>query len=442
MKTIVVSSFHGLISRNILEAGVLQGLVEHTRVVLIVPEKKKQFFEQSFGGKNVVVEGITIPKKPLDYALHVISLSLVGVENHMVRGWKTEGKYVRYYTAQAIHHLFASVFLFHHLLRWCASWYLRTPVFDRIFDMYNPDLVVTTDSFDPADRAFLLEANRRGVRTLGMIRSWDNATTKGVMLVVPDRMLVTNSVLKEEMNTIHHIASESITIVGIPHYDRAIEPSSMSREALFAKIGLDPSKKMVFYSPGGKILYEHDKEVLALLKKHVDAGDFGEPVQFLVSIPPSDTVDTSVIDNDPNFRVYTFGTNITGRRKDSEMAPGENDLLNNFIYHCDVLITIVSTMAIDGTVFNKPVVVLGFDPAPNLPDKIEKMARYKHFEKFLATGHVTMSRSDEEFVRHMREFLRDRDHNHVHRDAIIERYAYKLGGSADRVVAAIMTALE
>ena len=59
MKTVFITSFHILISRNILAAGIPRLLVaEGFRVVVLVPEYKLTYFRERFAGPNVLIEGI------------------------------------------------------------------------------------------------------------------------------------------------------------------------------------------------------------------------------------------------------------------------------------------------------------------------------------------------------------------------------------------------
>lgn len=436
MKTIFLSSFHSLISRNILQTDVLPSLLKRgVRVVLLVPEKKKEYFRKAFGSEYVVVEGVAVPKKRFEGVFQFFSLSLVSVESLFVRDWKTNGKYFRYYGAHALYRMCAPFFIFHRFFRFIARLYFRTDAFASLFNAYKPDLIVATDSFGVEDRILLLEAQRNGVKTIGMIRSWDNATTRGVFLPDPDHILAPIDVIKEEMSEIHHISGDSISVVGIPHYDKVNVQRKISREEFLRKIGLDPRKKTILYSPGGKILYAHDDKVLAFFQNQLNADRFHQPVQFLISIQPGDTIDVSGIEKDARFAVYRFGTDVTGRRKENEMSQNENEYLNDFFVHCDVLVTLASTMAIDGTVFGKPVVVFGFDPEEGLSDKMEKFARYRHLKIFFETGLVTISHSRDEFIKQINAFLIDPDLNKDKREALIARYAYRLDGKSGERVA-------
>ena len=61
MKTIFLTSFHVLIGRNILATDALRLLTDREiRIILIVPDYKKDYFEKQFGHTGVVVEGVPV----------------------------------------------------------------------------------------------------------------------------------------------------------------------------------------------------------------------------------------------------------------------------------------------------------------------------------------------------------------------------------------------
>ena len=60
MKTIFVTVFHSFISKNILNTDVFKNILqtEDLRIVLLVPFNKKDFFENIYSEKNIIIEGI------------------------------------------------------------------------------------------------------------------------------------------------------------------------------------------------------------------------------------------------------------------------------------------------------------------------------------------------------------------------------------------------
>ena len=80
----------------------------------------------------------------------------------------------------------------------------------------------------------------------GRVASWDNLTGKGLIRVVPDRVLVWNNVQAEEAVAMHGIPRDRVVATGAPKFDEWFErrPSS-SREEL-ARVGLAPGPYVLY----------------------------------------------------------------------------------------------------------------------------------------------------------------------------------------------------
>jgi len=442
MKTIFISCYHPHISRNVLEAGVLERIIASgTRVVVIVPPSKKAYFTEVLSFENVIVEAVAVPEKTFEQIILLFAFGLFNIQNRVVRDWKKKNTAL-YIAAHVINNTLAYIPGTRRLLRAIASRYLVTTVLDTLFKTYTPDLVVTTDSFYREDRAISITAKKRGVKTVAMIRSWDNATTKGIFLCDPDFITVPTQVLKDELIAIHHVPDDRITVTGWPHYDSVQTAPHTAREPFCASLGLDPKLKTILFAPGGEILYKHDRQVLMLLKRLLDSGAFVTPVQFLVRFPPGDVLDVSVIEGDQRFIIDKPGTAITARRKENEISKSDNAHLEDSLFHSDLVLTLVSTMAIDGAVFDKPVVILGFDVPGATEQSVRTFSVRLHFRKILGSGLLSVPQNEADFLAQINAYLSNPALDREKRAELVSRYAFALDGkSAERVANAILTKL-
>ena len=87
------------------------------------------------------------------------------------------------------------------------------------FDYYKPSLVISTHPIANNETEFLQCAKKLGVNTIGMIKSWDNLTTKGYLPVVTNHFIVWNQVMQKEMMRMHNIPKSKVTITGVPQFD-------------------------------------------------------------------------------------------------------------------------------------------------------------------------------------------------------------------------------
>ena len=54
---------------------------------------------------------------------------------------------------------------------------------------------------------------------VGMVRSWDNCYSKGILKAIPDTVIVNNETIKRESFDIHGVDEDTICPVGVPQYD-------------------------------------------------------------------------------------------------------------------------------------------------------------------------------------------------------------------------------
>ncbi len=444
MKTIFITSYHGLIARNILETDILPILNAHNiKIVILVPPSKTDYFRDNFKDKSIEVIGIKPKENFLDGWLYFVSIALVSVENLFIWGLRRKRRYIKFYTAHLIYYLFSKIFIFKKVLRLIFRTFARKNTYIDLFNQYKPDLVFSTDIYDTNDRDLTEEAKRYGVLTIGMVRSWDNVTTKGVMLAIPDKIIVASNILRDELWEYNKIKKDKIFISGIPHYDACLNPREVSREKFFEEMKLDLGKKVIIFCPTGARQYQYDGETLKLFQDFKDRNLFSKRVQFLVRFPPSDTIKLNGFIRDPDFVFDEPGLNINGVKKESEFTREDAGHLNDSLYYSDIVITTGSTMMIDAAAFNRPSILLFFDAKKDNSDGIKKFSSYMHLKKFLRLGSCRIAKNSHELLEQINNYLDNPILDAEKRKKMLEEYCYKLDGkSSNRVSQFLLTNLD
>jgi len=242
-----------------------------------------------------------------------------------------------------------------------------------------------------------------------------------------------NTVLKDELWKYNKINPDKVFVSGIPHYDACIGPRETSREKFFQKMGLDPNKKLILFAPAGDILYKYDGEILKLFQELKNKNVFSQKVQFLVRFPPADTIDLNGFEKDEDFVFDEPGINISGVKKESELTRKAAEHLNDSLYYSDIVVAIVSTIAIDAAVFDKPTIILNIK-GHKFHD-IKKFLLYDHFKKFISFGLCTLAESESEFIFQVNAYLENLNLDKYKRKEIIRKYCYRLDGHSSKRVA-------
>lgn len=447
MKTIFITAYHGFISRNIFNTDVLMILNQQPdlRVVLFVPFDKKEFISKYYGGENITVEGVDfgaeVSLNKFWYRFGFVLENTRYVRDQR-RGYLWDNKnFINYVNFWWLSFWAFSLSRFSPIKRLYRTFdYLFSPknVFTKFFEKYNPSLVFATDVFGETDVFLIREARHRQVPVVGMVRSWDNTTTKGVLRILPEKIIVNSPIIKKELIGIHKYKSDDIFVAGLPQFDAWLSGPTETREQFFTKIGADINKRLILFAPAGSILSDTDWQLCEILKESLDNGTLPGNIQFLVRNHPQHPADLSKFSENPNFILETPGSGMKpGDYKSANLNPEENNHLRNSIYYSDVVMYVATSLGLDSSIFNKPQILISFDGWESKP-YIRSVRRY-NVEDCLANlakcGGTRVVGNKEELIKAINDYLKNPTLDQEGRNKAIEDHLYKIDGKAGERIA-------
>ena len=445
MKTVFITSFHTFVSRAILCTGILDKIAKNKQVkfVIFVPQYKKSYYQSNFGSKNVIIEGINInliTKSKLNrffLKLSVVANSSDNLKIRLKEGLLEDKNYFNYYIISLLRNILSRIKFFPNLIRFFDFHLCKKNNFDKYFKRYEPSLVFSTDLFMNEDVSIMRNAKKRKIKVIGMVRSWDNPTTRGICRIIPDGIVVHNENIKNEMVHLHGISPKDIFISGVPHFDNFFKFEPDSRINFFKKISADPSKRLIMFSPAGHKFSDSDWQIAHILKKAQDKNLIPKDVQFLIRFHPTNYVDKGKFPKDSNFILEIPGSDFNdGGYKNRELNCSDNDHLGNSIYFSDLVLNVLSSIGIEAAIFNKPQIMIGFDGF-NKKDYLKSVSRFHdddHMVKFIETKGVVVAKTIDNFLSQINNCLDNPDKNKDGRLRIVkEQCYYDDGGSSDRL---------
>ena len=440
MKTIFITSFHSSISRNILQTKVLTLLKERYRVVLLVPERKVDYFKKEFAGDQVVVEGVFMLLDSSDLAGRKWALVLLPTGPLFIKRrakYDEDKNFFKYLAKILPPFLFGRFRFIVEALRYFDYKRCASKRFEKLFDKYKPDLVFSTDIQNEIDVNLLQNAKKIGVRTVGMVRSWDNLTCKGLMRFVPDRLIVENEISKNEAIKYNWVPPSRIEITGIPRYDQYHAVNWISRDDFLGELDFDSNRKTVFYAPIGD-RYISDNQLDRLVIETL----LELPLNVLVRLPPNDIVNLEGLRNDglgilkidkPGIRSWLGGT------KSNELSLADDIRLRQTLSMADVVVAGPSTILVDGAFLGRPLVAVDFDEKERIyVDSVRRYYDYDHLRKAIESGGVAMARSRLQLLHHIDELLVEPELYREGRERIVKEQCFTRDAkSSERLTRAI-----
>jgi hypothetical protein len=439
MKTIFITSFHPLVSRNILLNDIfcenLMGWNNDLRVVIFCPDYKKKYFEETFKKDNVIIEGVNIKRNNFQD----VFFSYIGRSAIYTSTLSIHRKEIFFRNKSFFVFLFSFLITFFgkfniikKLIRLSDRITISTNEYKKYFKKYSPDLVFSTDLFNTIDVHFLAEAKRRKVFTIGMIRSWDNITGKGLFRIKPDKIIVSNSAIKSEVIKYEDEKDENnIFVAGLIGLDFYINNRSViyNREDFFRKVNLDPYRKTILFTPAGKRFFDADWYVLKVL---LELAERESPkIQILVRCPPNDSVYLGNIEHSNYFAIdrpgLQFSENVF---KDQELDLESMKWLVNVIYHTDMIVSYNSTLCIEMALFDKPIITIAFDELPNKQylKSSRRFLNFSHVREFHKTGCARIAYSPQDLKEHIDFYLSHPQSDSENRKKMLFKQCEKIDG--------------
>jgi len=410
MKSIFQTLQTGMVVRDLVRCGVLEYVLRNpeAHLVLLTPGVRDPAFVREVASDRVEV----VPYHP--YAPSTLVWRLI------TRRWR----YARSpRMADFMHRL--------------EERFIPTPdAYAELFDRFAPALVVSGDPLRPGDANLVATAHRRGVRSMGSVRSWDNILKH--LRTRPDFLTVWNGINTREAVSVDQFSPERVTEVGAPQLDVYFSTGRPRKSRL--ELGLDPNKKVLLLATSS-FTYDSDQTYLVdMLLEAVRNGDIRHPLQIVLRLHPDDRVGRylkyrfapEIILDIPETYLATLGWTMT-RADMSRMA--------DLVREADVMVNFATTVTLESAIVDTPTLLVAFSPIDP-----EEMQRYvvglhfqMHYKALVERDLVPVAWNRDQLVDWINRYLDHPELYRAQRQTIVREWVqFQDGRSAERLGAAIL----
>jgi hypothetical protein len=279
----------------------------------------------------------------------------------------------------------------------CEDLIPSDPTFDEFVREERPDVVVVTPlvTFESYQTDYVKAAHRLGIPVVFIPFSWDNLTNKGLMRILPDRVLVWNETQRQEAIELHGCPPDRIVVTGAARFDDFFDRQPSTTRAEFLQDNrLDPARPMVLYLGSSQLTGPNEMELVRRWVESLRAsGD--EVVRTCgILIRPHPALRNSWTSVD-----YSDLPNVALSLRASRSA--DHGLFDS-LYHAHAAVGLNTSAMLEAAIVGRPVhtlVVPGFD---------EGQTGTMHFH-YLVEAHgglATVARDFDEHHRQLSEVLR------------------------------------
>lgn len=434
-RRIFISADHGLAIVYFLQSDVVPALIEAgLEVVLLTDEALIDKISQRFGRPGLIVESLRFKEaqhyldtvKPaqqwwLDFLRRAGAsnkINLQAVDNHIsqVRAEARGRRKQLFPLMEAVVAVLRRSKLARKALV-ASQRRFNPPLYADLFEKYQPELVVASTPGWRLDRFLLREAAARGVPTATVIVGWDNSSSYSLPGADMDWASCWSDLQQEELVQGNDWDEEQVFIGGIPSYDGYVTKKwQMERREYFKLHGLDPGRRLIAYA-SSFISFSPDIQNIEALARLVEGDQLGQPCQLLVRLHPNHFMDVSrfaeerarvqaLVDANPHvFLVEPVALGgALGHYSGEDM-----DEKTSMMAHADVFVTVYSTMVVEASMHDTPVIGLCIDSPVGWPGKytlpLSQIGGWPTHSRFRESGAGRVALTEEELRQHLSDYL-------------------------------------
>jgi hypothetical protein len=246
---------------------------------------------------------------------------------------------------------------------------------DQFLIEQQPDVLLVTPLIELGSPQldYVRAARERGIRSALCVWSWDHLSSKALIRVLPDAVIVWNEIQKEEAARFHGIAPERVLVTGAQCFDRWFDRQpSRPREEFCRRAGLPDDRPFILYVCSA--LFRGSPSEAALVREWVRAiRSSPDPalrqMNLLVRPHPQRLEEWT---GGPPDAAVVWGSSPTDEQ-------GRADYFDS-LFHCAAVVGLNTSALVEAAIVDRPVFTI------LLPQFRENQEGTFHFHHLLTVG--------------------------------------------------------
>ena len=291
-----------------------------------------------------------------------------------------------------------------------------TNIYADLFDQHKPDLVIAGSPGFRQDRFLLREAARRGITTAATMISWDSSSSYGLPGASVNWITCWSEIQKNELIGGGDWRPERVNVGGMPPYDNYIRQAwVLPREEYFRLHSLDARRKLLSYA-SSFVSWSPNIQNIEALASLVVGDQLAAPAQLLVRLHPIHMSGHYVSEADRIREMAHQHPHIHVIEPPPLGALGHysgEDVFErtSMMAHSDVFLTVYSTMCVEASFQERPIVSVCIDSPHGYPGKywvpMSQIGVWPTHSRFRTSGAGRVALNEAELRTAINHYLQD-----------------------------------
>lgn len=317
-------------------------------------------------------------------------------------------------------------------------------VFIKLIADCKPDALYSITPYLRQEYLLIQAAKRAKLPMAASLLSFDNILSQGRFPAIFNSYFLWNQFNVKELYRAYPEAKDSdVVVAGAPQFDFYWRPEYIwSEEVWRAKLNIPPGRPVLLIGANSARYVPREEDWVKQLDDAIEAGYFpNKPIILLRRHPYDESPRWANVVKTTKHVIYDEPWALGSQKADAINVTVEDiQKLASSLAHSSVHINTASTMAIDGAIFDKPLVGPAYDDRPD--KRYDKTTRNLYFaEHYLGITHsggLTRVFSREELLREVKEgLLNPSKHREGRKKIVLDLISYDDGQSTQRVSEAL-----
>lgn len=309
----------------------------------------------------------------------------------------------------------------------------------------KPEIVVSTRPVDDMEKYLLNAARRLNINRVFYILSWDNITAKGIFPEKANFYLTWGNIMNQELKEYYKVDDSRIRTCGVTHFDVHYEVDKKSDASKYLEsLGLRKENPYLFFTMSAPYFCPDELLIVEQLAEDIETGIYGPDMQLIIR-PHIQNVQGNIADPSWLPRLESLVSNRVGldrpETEKSELSwsmKGDDMIkLSNLLKGAAVCLNSGSTIAIEATLMNRPVVIPAFDVQDGREwwESVTRLETFIHLDKLYKYNAIALVRSFQELREAINGYLRSPDLDAEARAEAAKNECYRFDGQSTERVA-------
>jgi hypothetical protein len=285
--------------------------------------------------------------------------------------------------------------------------------FNKQLQQDKINVLFFTHQRPPFIAPLILQAEKLKIKTAAFIFSWDNLASKGRMAGNFDHYLVWSNLMQSDLLHFYQsVKPHQIDVVGTPQFEPyVLERYKTNKDHFYATYNLDSAIPVILFTCNDSSS-KNDPFYLEILADYIATTKI--KANLIVRTSPADEPSRflSLQEKYPfiqwNFPDWTL-TRENHAEPWTQRVPEFNDIVNlkSVLQFSDVIINVLSTIILDGFLFDKPSICPVFGSKEKGLDNIEKFLSYAHLKEVEDSKAVVIVKAESKFMEAVNTILKN-----------------------------------